>query len=180
MTLKERMNKEIVPELCKQWSVPALALPCIKKVTVNTGVGRIKESKEELENIVRELTKITGQKPKSNAAKKSISTFKLRKGQVVGYSVTLRGNRMYDFLERLINIVLPRSREFEGIRYKSFDRSNNLTIALKEQNIFPEIRADDIKQAWGMSITVSINNAKNRENVVEYLRKIGFVFEKEQ
>ena len=180
MTLNERIKKEIVPELSKQWSVPALALPKITKVTVNTGVGRIKDSKEELENIVRELTKITGQKPKPNAAKKSISTFKLRKGQVVGYSVTLRGTRMYDFLERLINIVLPRSREFEGIRFKSFDRNNNLTIALKEQNIFPEIKADEIRQVWGMSITISINNAKNRDNVVEYLRKIGFVFEKEQ
>lgn len=180
MTLKERVNKGIIPELSKQWSVPVLALPRITKVTVNTGVGRIKESKDEMENIVRELTMITGQKPKSNPAKKSISTFKLRKGQVIGYSVTLRGTRMYDFLERLINIVLPRSREFEGIRYKSFDHNNNLTIALKEQNIFPEIKADEIKQTWGMSITVSLTNAKNRDNVVEYLRKIGFVFEKEQ
>lgn len=179
MTLKEKLEKEITPELCKKFGVPVLALPRIQKVTINTGVGRIKESKEEMENIVRELTKITGQKPKSNVAKKSISGFKLRKGQIVGFSVTLRGQRMYDFLERLINIVLPRSREFEGIRYKNFDSNNNLTIALKEQNIFPEIRADDISQTWGMSITISLKNAKNRENVVEYLQKIGFVFEKE-
>lgn len=180
MTLQERLNKEILPELTKKHKVCLLALPLIEKVTINTGVGRIKESKEEMANIAHELMIISGQKSKHTVAKLSIAGFKLRKGQTVGYTVTLRGSRMFDFIERLTSIVLPRSREFEGIYYKSFDKNGNFTVSIKEQNIFPELKADEIKQIWGMGITFSIKNAQNREILMEYLKAVGFVFEKEQ
>lgn len=179
MTLQKKLEKEIIPALSKKYKVPVLGLPKIEKVTINTGVGRIKESKEEMENIARELMIISGQKPRHTVAKISISGFKLRKGQTVGYTATLRNSRMFDFIERLTSIVLPRSREFEGISKKCFDKNNNFTVSIKEQNIFPELKADEIKQIWGMGITFSLKNAQNIEIVDEYLKAIGFVFEKE-
>lgn len=180
MTLAQRIQKEILPKLAGKYQVSILALPRLEKITINTGVGKIKESKDEMQTIARELGQIAGQKPKATIAKKSISGFKLREGQVVGYAVTLRGKRMFDFVERLTNVALPRSREFEGLSEKKFDKNNNLTLAIKEQNIFPEIKDDDVKGLWGMSITMTMKNAKNREQVVEFLKELGFVFEKEQ
>ena len=180
MRLNEKLTKETYPRLAEKYKVKVLALPKLEKVTINTGVGRIKESKDEMENVARELSVITGQKPKSTIAKKSISGFKLRAGQTVGYAVTLRGKRMFDFVERLASVVLPRWREFEGLSSRSFDKNNNFTIAIKEQNIFPELKADDIKNLWGMSITLTMKNAQNREQVIDYLKETGFVFEKEQ
>lgn len=180
MILQEKLTKEILPELLKKYKVSMLELPKIEKVTINTGIGRIKESKEEMANVVKELTIIGGQKPKHTVAKISIAGFKLRKGQTVGYTVTLRGTRMYDFMERLINIVLPRCREFEGISKKCFDKNGNFTVSIKEQSIFPELKADEIKQVWGMGITFSIKNGQNKETLYDYLKAIGFVFEKEQ
>jgi len=180
MKLQEKLNKEILPELSKKYKVGILALPKLEKVVVNTGVGKIKESKDEIESIAKELTQITGQKPKECTSKTSISGFKLRAGQVVGLSVTLRGARMIDFTEKLANVVLPRSREFEGISKRGFDRNNNLTIGIKEQIIFPEIKADEIKQVWGMSITFAFKNTQNKEILIDYFKELGFVFEKEQ
>jgi large subunit ribosomal protein L5 len=180
MKLSEKVTKEIMPKLAKQYGAPILALPRLEKVTVNTGIGRIKDSKDEMQAVKDELTQITGQKPKETIAKKSIAGFKLRQGQIVGYAVTLRGKRMFDFIERLANVVLPRFRDFEGLDEKKFDKNNNMTISLREQNMFPEVKSDDVKGLWGMSITLTIKNGINRDQVMEYLKEIGFVFEKEQ
>ena len=180
MNLQEKVALEIEPALVVKYKLPRLALPRITKVTVSSGVGKIKESKDEMENVAHEMAIIVGQKPKATVAKVSISGFKLRKGQVVGFAATLRGKKMFDFIERVINIVLPRSREFEGIELKSFDQNGNFSIAIKEQMLFPEIKADEIKQNWGMGITFSISNTSNKEILMEYLKAMGFIFKKEQ
>lgn len=176
MRLYEKIKKEIKPALGKKYHLPELALPKIEKVVLTAGVGPFKEKKESLEAIEKELALISGQKPKMARAKKSISGFKVRQGQLVGYIITLRGKRMWNFVERLVTIVLPRIRDFDGINPKSFDKSFNLTVAIKEQLAFPEIRADEIKETWGMSVTFSLKNTKNKDLVQEYLKEIGLKF----
>lgn len=176
MSLKEKIIKEITPALAKSHGVTVMALPKITKATINVGFGPYREAKEALDGIKKELIAITGQVPKLTVSKKSISGFKLREGQGVGYVVTLRGQRMWDFLYKFANTVLPRIRDFEGIDEKSFDKNNNLTIPVKEQMLFPEIKADDVKNLWGMAITLSIKNGSNRAIVKEYLQKLGFLF----
>jgi len=176
MRLYERIKKEIRPALGKKYHLPELALPKIEKVIITVGIGPFKEKNESLEAIKKELTLISGQKPKMSRAKKSISGFKIRQGQLVGYVVTLRGKRMWGFIEKIVTIVLPRIRDFDGINPKSFDKSSNLTIGIKEQLAFPEIRADEIKENWGMSITFGLKNTANKDLVREYLEEIGFKF----
>lgn len=177
MRLSEKVNKEILAKMASEKKVPILSLPNIEKVTLNTGLSQFKEQKEVIEYIAAEMTKITGQKPRMTTSKKSISGFKVREGQQVGLSVTLRGKRMWDFIERLVSIVLPRLRDFDGISPKSFDKSMNFTFGIKEQMIFPEIKADEIKQNWGMSITVKMKNASKDENATrEFLKQVGFIF----
>ena len=149
-----------------------MRVPKILKVAVNTGVGRIKDEKQ-LQEVVKMLTLITGQKPSWRPAKKAISSFKTRIGQLVGYSVTLRGKRMYDFLERLINIALPRERDFRGLDSKSFDARGNLTIGVKEHIVFPEIIGEDYKFLFGLEVTV-VTNTKKREEGMELLKLMGF------
>ena len=149
-----------------------MRVPKIVKVVINTGVGRIKDEKQ-LQEIVKMLTLITGQKPSWRPAKKAISSFKTRIGQLVGYAVTLRGKRMYDFIGRLINIALPRERDFRGLDPKSFDKFGNLTIGIKEHIVFPEIIGEDYKFLFGLEVTV-VTNAKKREEGIELLRMMGF------
>lgn len=175
MRLKEKVDKATM-ELAKKKSLPILALPKIQKVVVNVGIGQHKENKEEVEAIEKQLIQIVGQKPKRTKAKISISGFKVRQGQHVGFVVTLRGQRMWDFIERLNTVVLSRSREFDGIDSNSMDKNNNLTFALREQLVFPEIKQDDAKFTWGMSVTLSIKNAEDRDAVMEILKETGFVF----
>jgi len=153
------------------WKNP-MRVPKIVKVVINTGVGRIKDEKQ-LQEIVKMLTLITGQKPSWRPAKKAISSFKTRIGQLVGYAVTLRGKRMYDFIGRLINIALPRERDFRGLDPKSFDKFGNLTIGIKEHIVFPEIIGEDYKFLFGLEVTV-VTNAKKREEGIELLRMMGF------
>ncbi|MFH1855508.1 MAG: 50S ribosomal protein L5 [bacterium] len=176
MKLNERVNKEILPALAKESGFNLMSLPNIEKVIVTVGLGPFIDRKDVLETIEKELALITSQKPKKNIAKKSISGFKLREGQMIAYQVTLRGKRMWDFIEKLVNIVLPRSRSFDGISQKSFDSTSNLTISIREHIDFPEIKQDDVKEVWGMGITFSIKNRHDKESVVKFLTSVGFIF----
>jgi large subunit ribosomal protein L5 len=149
----------------------------INKVVVSAGIGSKKDDKEKMESIQKSLSLITGQKPKVNPAKKSIASFKLRKGMPIGYSVTLRSKRMCDFLEKLINISIPRVRDFRGLSPDLIDEAGNMTIGFKEHIIFPEVSKEDIKSAFGLGVTI-VTNAKTKEEALELLRLSGFPFKK--
>lgn len=156
-----------------------MAVPKIEKVVVNIGFGRLvsgktsKEKEEIIKSILEDLTLITGQKPILTKAKKSISSFKVRKGDPIGAKVTLRKKMMYDFLERLIHIVLPRSRDFRGIETSSFDKKGNLTIGIKEHIAFPEVSPEKTRNIFSLEVTITIN-AKKREEGIELLKLLGF------
>lgn len=150
-----------------------MAAPKIEKVVVSTGVGSIKEnSKREL--IEDRLSKITGQKPVKRGARKSVASFRIRQGDLVGYQVTLRGDRMYDFLEKLLNVALPRMRDFRGLTSK-IDEMGNLTIGVREHTIFPETSDEEIKDVFGLSITI-VTDAQNKQEAEALLKHLGFPF----
>lgn len=173
VTLQEKYRKEVVPAMQAKFGYKNLmAVPKVIKVAVNIGVGRIRDEKQH-EEIVKYLSLITGQKPAPRPAKKAIAAFKTRKGLVVGYQVTLRGRRMYDFLSRLVNIALPRTRDFRGIEKDSFDPKGNLTIGIKEHIVFPEIIGEDYRFLFGLEVTV-VTTAKRREEGIELLKLMGF------
>lgn len=172
--LQEKYRKTVVPAMQKSFGIKNLmAVPRIEKVVINTGVGKIVKEEKTIERIAKEIMMITGQKPVFKKAKKSISGFKLREGVSVGISVTLRGKRMYDFLDRLISIALPRSRDFRGIEVKNFDKMGNLNLGIKESSIFPEINYENTKDIFGLEVTV-VTTAKNRERGAELLKQLGF------
>jgi large subunit ribosomal protein L5 len=178
--LKDKYKNEVVPAMKEKFGYKnSMAVPKIEKVVLNTGFGRLvvgkttDEQKKIAAGVTEDLSLISGQRPVLTFAKKSISGFKIRKGMAVGAKVTLRGNMMYDFLERLIYIGLPRSRDFMGIDPSSFDKKGNLTLAIKEQITFPEILPEKAKINFGFEITVS-TTAKNKQEGVELLRLMGF------
>lgn len=174
MRLREKYQKEVVPQMKEKFGYKnAMAVPKIEKVVINTGIGRFRQDQKTVEEIVHALSLVSGQKPVFSLAKKAISSFKTRKGMKVGLKVTLRGQRMYDFLERLIYLALPRSRDFRGIDQKSIDQKGNLTIGIKEHIIFPEISHEEVKTIFGLEISV-VTNAKKREEGLELLRLLGF------
>jgi len=180
MRLKEKYEKEIVPKLMKKFNFKnKYQVPKIKKVVLNVGFGKLisgktKEEQEKIKKtILEDLTTIASQRPVITKARKSISGFKIKKGQPQGAKVTLRGERMYHFLERLINVTLPRLRDFKGIDPKSFDSSGNLTIGIKEQIAFPEISLEKVKFIFGLEITCVIE-AKKREQGIWLLKELGF------
>lgn len=150
-----------------------LAAPSLQKVVVNVGLGRSLKDEKFLELALRDLGLITGQKPKVTLAKKSIASFKTRKGQIIGAMITLRGTRMYDFIARLINIALPRTRDFRGVDVKSLDKNNNLTIGIKEHIVFPEVSGEEVKNIFGFEITLVVK-AKNREEALALYKSLGF------
>jgi large subunit ribosomal protein L5 len=158
-----------------------MEVPRIEKVVVNVGVGRLSQQpnfeEKILPEVIKELSAITGQKPAIAKATKSIAGFKVREGQIVGLKVTLRRRRMTDFLERLINIVLPRLRDFRGLNPKSVDSRGNFTVGLKEQAVFPEINAEISKVDFGLEISI-VSNAKNKEEAVKLYRHIGLPLKK--
>lgn len=155
-----------------------MAVPRIERVVVNVGTGQgLKDSKYN-EVVEATLERITGQRPVKVAAKKSISNFKIREGQVVGMMVTLRGKRMYDFLDKFVNVTLPRVRDFRGIERKSVDKHGNLNIGLKEHIAFPEIHSDEVEKIHGLQVTVT-TSANNHEEGLELLSQLGFPFIKE-
>jgi len=150
--------------------------PKIEKVIVSIGTGSIKD-KKKLEVVVDRLSKITGQKAAPRSAKKSIATFKVREGDVVGYQTTLRGTYMNNFIERLLAVAIPRTRDFRGLDAKAIDEMGNLTIGIKEHTIFPETADEDLKDVFGFAVTV-VTTAKNREEAKAYLTHLGFPFKK--
>ncbi|MDP3954203.1 MAG: 50S ribosomal protein L5 [bacterium] len=181
MTMKEprlltKYRKEVAPAMQAKFSYKSvMAIPKIEKIILNVGTGKAAVAKEQklMDKIEQDLTKITGQKPSVRKSKKSISGFKVREGMDVGKMVTLRGRRMYDFMDRLISVALPRSRDFHGLDAKSFDKSGNFNMGIKEQNIFPEVAYESLKDIFGLQITVT-TTAKNKEEGRELLSLIGF------
>jgi large subunit ribosomal protein L5 len=175
MFIKEKYNKIVVPEMRKKFGYKNnFAVPKIEKVIISTGIGSLKDEVKK-EAIEISLSKIAGQKPRSNPAKKSIASFKLRQGATIGYSVTLRNKRMYDFLQKLINIALPRIRDFRGLNSKSIDEAGNFSIGFKEHIAFPEVSNEDIRSAFGLNVTI-VTSAKRKEEAIELLRLIGIPF----
>lgn len=150
-----------------------MAVPKIEKVVLNAGIGRAVKDDKFVEKVKQDLAMLSGQKPVARRAKKSIAGFKLREGTEIGISVTLRGKRMYDFIDRLISISLPRTRDFHGIEPKSFDQRGNLTIGVKEHNIFPEIHYESLKDIFGFEISIA-TNARKRQEGIALLRLMGF------
>jgi large subunit ribosomal protein L5 len=176
--LKEYYQKEVVAKLMKQNKYSSIMeVPRVSKVTINIGVGEALTNAKALDAAAEDLTKITGQKPVLTAARKSISNFKLRKGVKIGASVTLRRQRMYEFLDRLMNVAIPRIRDFRGISTKSFDGRGNFNLGIKEQIIFPEIDYDKIDKVRGMTISIT-TTAKNDEECRQLLTELGMPFSK--
>ncbi len=156
-----------------------MAVPRLKKVVVNTGTGTaMKKDKNRNEAIAGRLSKITGQKPAMRGAKQSISSFKIRQGDPIGIMVTLRGDRMYAFLEKLLNVALPRTKDFRGINRTAVDNIGNLTIGIKEHTIFPETADEDIRDVFGLAITV-VSTAKNKKEGMAFFEALGVPFKKE-
>ena len=178
MRLKEKYKKEILPALKKELGLKNDYLaPKIEKVVLNVGFGKYTKEKEYAAIVVKTLTKITGQKPVLTKAKKAISAFKIREGMIIGALVTLRGDRMYDFVERLVNITFPRVRDFRGILENIIDHDGNLTIGFKEHLPFPEIKQEDIDHIHGLEITI-VTSTQNRAAALELFRLLGFPFKK--
>lgn len=174
--LVERYRKEIVPTMMKEFSYSnIMQVPHLEKVVVNIGVGEALSNAKALDGAVRDLTIITGQKPLVRKAKKSIATFKLREGNAIGVKVTLRGNRMYQFYDRLVNAALPRVRDFRGTPRDAFDGRGNYTLGLREQLIFPEVDYDSIDKLRGMEITI-VTTARNDEEARRLLQLMGMPF----
>ena len=176
--LKEKYLKVVAPSLTKEFSyTSAMQVPNLVKISLNMGVGEGSANPKLLESAVEEMTKIAGQKPVVTRAKKSIAAFKLREGMPVGVMVTLRRNRMWEFLDRYITLALPQVRDFRGVPRRSFDGHGNYTIGVREQIIFPEINFDDIDQTRGMNITLH-TSAKTDEEAMRMLELIGMPFRK--
>lgn len=176
--LKEKYINEAIPALSKQFEYKNLhQIPKVTKISVNMGVGEATQNKAFLDDAVKEMIAITGRKPIITKAKKSISNFKLRQGMPIGCKVTLRGEIMYEFFDKLISIVMPKIRDFRGISYKAFDGRGNYSMGLKEQTAFPEIEYDKITRLKGLNITI-VTTAKTDEEGRALLTNLGFPFKK--
>jgi large subunit ribosomal protein L5 len=174
--LKVRFRQEGVPALMKEFGFNnPMQVPRLEKIVVNMGLGEALANNKILESAVDQLAAITGQKPVVTRARKSIANFKLRQGQAIGCAVTLRGDRMYEFMDRLVNAALPRVRDFKGVSSKAFDGRGNYTLGLREQIIFPEINIDQIEKVKGMNITF-VTTAKNDEQGLALMRHFGMPF----
>ena len=174
--LRARFEKEVAPALLKELELKnVMAVPRLHKIIVNMGVGEATQNAKVLDPAVNELGQITGQKPVVTRAKKSIAAFKVRQGQSIGAMVTLRGDRMYEFLDRLVNIVLPRVRDFRGVSSKSFDGRGNYTIGLHDQLIFPEISYEKVDKLKGMNVTI-VTTAANDNQARSLLKHMGMPF----
>ncbi|MBI5731794.1 MAG: 50S ribosomal protein L5 [Candidatus Magasanikbacteria bacterium] len=178
MSLKDFYQKAVVKKLTAEMGDKNIhSLPKIIKVVVNVGFGKLTKEPKIVETIEGTLKRITGQKPLWSKAKKSISDFKIRKGQIIGAKVTLRGKRMYDFLEKLIKAALPRVRDFRGLSLKALDDKGNLTIGFKEHLAFPEIKSDEVERIHGLEVSI-ITSAKNKEEAEKLFFYFGFPLRK--
>jgi large subunit ribosomal protein L5 len=176
---KERYQNEVAPALKKTFSYEnVMEIPRIQKVVINIGLGEAMDNPKALEAAVGDLTTISGQKPIQTKASKSIANFKLREGRIIGAKVTLRGERMWSFLDRLLNVALPRVRDFRGVSPDSFDGRGNYTLGLRDQLIFPEIDYDKIDKLRGMEVTI-VTTAQNDEHARALLKLLGMPFRKE-
>src|SRR5678816_1374862 len=178
--MQEKYNTEVVPALRKAFDLQnIMQVPRIQKVVVNIGMGEAMDNPKALEAAVSDLTTITGQKPIMTKARKSIANFKLREGRLIGTKVTLRGDRMWSFLDRLMNTALPRVRDFRGVASNAFDGRGNYTLGLHDQLIFPEIEYDKIDKLRGMEVTI-VTTAKNDDQARVMLRLLGMPFNKKE
>ena len=174
--LREQYNNEVVPALMKKFEYKSIMqVPKLDKVVINIGLGDLKENPKALENAMKDLTQITGQKPVITKARKSIAAFKLREGANIGCKVTLRSDKMYDFVYKLFNVALPRVRDFRGVSTHSFDGRGNYSMGIKEQLIFPEIEYDKVDKLRGMDI-IFVTTANSDEEAKELLRLMGMPF----
>jgi len=174
--LKERYQKEVAPAIAKEFGIKnPMAIPRVQKVVLNMGMGEAIANAKILDTAADELRSITGQKPVITKAKKSIASFKLRQGMPIGVMVTLRGDRMYEFLDRLVSIALPRVRDFRGVSPKAFDGRGNYTIGVREQLIFPEIDFNKVDKLRGMNISI-VTTARNDEQARALLKGLGMPF----
>jgi large subunit ribosomal protein L5 len=171
--LKQKYTEEVIPAMMDKFKYRnVMEVPRLEKVVINIGMGEAIQNAKAIDAAIQDLRTITGQQPVVTRAKKSVAAFKVREGMRIGLKVTLRGGRMYDFVDRLINVALPRVRDFRGISPKAFDGRGNYTLGLKEQLIFPEIDYDKIDKVRGMDITF-VTSAKNDEEAREFLKLIG-------
>jgi len=176
--LKKQYKEQVVPALKEQFGYKnIMQVPELKKVVLNVGYGRHLKDASFIENVEKTLRSITGQSPVHNKAKKSISNFKIREGMKIGISVTLRGQKMYDFIDKLISVTLPRVRDFRGISAKSFDKTGNFTLGFKEHIAFPEIKGDSIEKIHGLEVVIN-TSANTKEEGQALLEKLGFPFKK--
>jgi large subunit ribosomal protein L5 len=174
--LKERYQKEIAPSLAKEFGIEnPMAVPRLDKIVLNMGMGEAIANAKVLDTAVTELTSIAGQKPVITKAKKSIASFKLRQGMPIGVMVTLRGERMYEFFDRLVSVALPRVRDFRGVSPKAFDGRGNYTIGIREQLIFPEIDFNKVDKLRGMNISI-VTTARNDDQARALLKSLGMPF----
>ena len=178
--MQEKYNNEVVPALRKAFDLQnVMEVPRIQKVVVNIGMGEAMDNPKAMEAAVNDLTIITGQKPVMTKARKSIANFKLREGRLIGTKVTLRGDRMWSFLDRLMNTALPRVRDFRGVSGNAFDGRGNYTLGLRDQLIFPEIEYDKIDKLRGMEVTI-VTTAKNDDQARTMLQLMGMPFSKKE
>lgn len=176
MKLKQEFESKLSKELAKTLGIKNIsAVPKVEAISINVGIGSMMQNSKDYSKVENNLAIITGQKPRLRKARKSISNFKLREGMPVGLSVTLRGERMYDFINKLVNIVMPRIRDFRGISKKSFDNQGNYSIGITEHTVFPEINPDDIVTPHGIQISVK-TTTNDKEQAYELLKLLGFPF----
>lgn len=177
--VKEKYTKVAVAEMQKKFGYKSvMAIPRIQKVVVNVGIGKVIKENEKIEEIFNTLVAITGQRPVKTKAKKAIAGFKIREGMEVGIKVTLRGARMWQFMDRVVSATLPRTRDFQGINRKAVDSKGNLNMGLREHTIFPEISPEKVRHIFGMQITVS-TSAKTQEEGLELFKQLGFPLKSE-
>jgi large subunit ribosomal protein L5 len=178
--IQENYRKTVVPALREKFGIAnVMAVPRVTKVVINTGTGRLAKDAKMLERVEQDLALLSGQKAAVRKAKKSVSSFKLRQGMPVGYAVTLRGRRMYDFLDRLIALALPMSKDFRGVDPANVDGAGNLNLGIREHNIFPEITFESLKDIFGLQVTV-VTNAGDRARGLELFRQLGVPLKKEK
>lgn len=180
LSLKEKFRQEITPVLQKELGIKNVnAVPKMTKIILNVGIGKMLAGSKDFTDIEKNIMMIAGQKPVIAKSKKAISNFKLRQGMPVGIHVTMRGDRMYDFVSKFVNIVLPRTRDFRGISPRSFDGKGNYSIAIREHTVFPEINVDDIVKLHGMQITF-VTTATGNEQGLALLKALGFPFQEKK
>lgn len=178
--LQQKYQQEILPSLIKEMKLKnALAAPKIEKIIINMGIGDVSKDKTNRDKVINYFTQISGQKPQLCNAKRAIAEFGTRKGLPIGIRSTLRGVRMYEFLDKLVSIVLPRVRDFQGIKATAFDAQGNYNLGISEQIIFPEVKYDAIDRIRGLQITIKIKNAQNKEIAYNLLSRFGLPFEKQ-